>query len=117
MVSSFELAGHVVGIMVDHHMDKECLNSIHEMIERKLMEHETINLFCEIMPDQKVPLKFAFEDLKFKWEHSKQIKKMSIVTDIAWIRSVMDFDNLFVSTEVRTFERKDRLSAIQWISQ
>ena len=116
MAISFELAGHVVGIMVDKDVNKNYLDEIHSVIEEKLKEHDSINLFCEIMPDNKVPLKFLIENMKFKFDHSEQIQKLAMVTDLSWVRGIMDVDNFFVSTEVRSFELKDRLEAIQWIS-
>ena len=117
MAISFELANHVVGIMVNENVTKEYLEEIHKIVEDKLKEHDYINLFCEIMPDNKVPLKFLLENMKFKFDHSENIVKLAMVTDLAWIRTIMDIDNYFVSTQVRTFEIDNRLEAIQWISQ
>lgn len=117
MAISFELANHVVGIMVDEDVDKDYLDKIHKLIEEKLEENKTINLFCEIRPHNEVPVQFLFENIKFKFEHSNQINKLAMVTDLKWVRGIMDIDNFFVSTEVRSFELKDRLEAIQWISQ
>ena len=117
MAISFELAEHVVGIMVDEDVNQEYLDKIHKLIEEKLKENEKINLFCEIMPHNEVPLKFLFENIKFKFEHSGQISKLAMVTNLKWVRGIMDVDNFFVSTEVKSFELKDRLEAIQWISQ
>ena len=116
MAISFELAEHVVGIMVDEDVDQEYLEKVHEIIEEKLAVNDKINLFCEIMPNNDVPLKFLFENIKFKFEHSDQINKLAMVTDLNWVRGIMDIDNYFVSTEVKSFELKDRLEAIQWIS-
>lgn len=116
MAISFELAGHVVGIMIDRDVNKDYLDEIHRIIEKKLEQYERINLFCEIMPDNKVPLKFLVENIKFKFDHSEQIQKLAMVTNLAWIRGIMDVDNFFLSTEVKSFELKDRIEAIQWIS-
>ncbi len=116
MIKSFELAENIVGIMVDKDVTNEYLEEIHSRIEKKLEEHDHINLFCEIMPGNEVPLKMLFKNLKFKYEHSKQINKMAIVTDLAWIRGIMDLDNNFVSTKIECFHLKDRLEAIHWIS-
>lgn len=116
MARSFELAGHIVGILVDKDVDKEYLDEVHRIVEEKLAANDKINLFCEIMPNNEVPLKLFFENIKFKFEHSDQINKLAMVTDLQWIRGIMDIDNFFVSTEVRSFELKDRLEAIQWIS-
>ncbi|SDS00361.1 STAS/SEC14 domain-containing protein [Christiangramia echinicola] len=116
MPVSFELAGNVIGVMVDKDISKDYLDEIHAIIEKKLKEHDSINLFCEIMPDNSVPLKFMLENLKFKFDHSDQIQKLAMVTNLAWVRAIMDVDNFFVSTEMKSFELKDRLEAIQWIS-
>ena len=105
-----------MGIMVDKDVSKDYLDEIHGIVEEKLKEHDSINLFCEIMPDNSVPLKFLIENMKFKFDHSEQIQKLAMVTDLAWVRGFMDVDNFFVSTEVKSFELKDRLEAIQWIS-
>ncbi len=117
MAISFELAEHVVGIMVDENVNQKYLDKIHKLIEEKLKENEKINLFCEIMPHNDVPVKLLFENIKFKFQHSNQINKMAMVTDLKWIRGIMDVDNFFVTTEVKSFELKNRLEAIQWISQ
>lgn len=116
MAISFELAGHIVGIMVNKDVDKEYLDEIHGIIEEKLKEYDSINLFCEIMPDNAIPVKSFIENIKFKFDHSEQIQKLAVVTDRAWVRGLMDVDNFFVSTHVKSFELKDRMEAIQWIS-
>lgn len=72
MVSSFELAGHVVGIMVDRDLTEEYLEEIHKIILEKIALHGKINLFCEIQKGQQVPLKVLMKELKFKYENSKK---------------------------------------------
>ncbi len=115
-MKSFELAGNIVGIMVDRDVTKDYLEKVHARIEEKLTECDSINLFCEIMPQSEVPLRLLLKNLKFKFEQSNQINKMAMVTDLVWIRGIMDIDNIFVSTKVKSFSLKDRLEAIQWIS-
>ncbi|MBT8319223.1 MAG: STAS/SEC14 domain-containing protein [Gramella sp.] len=116
MAASFELAEHIVGILVDKDVDRKYLEEIHGLVEEKLKTHDSINLFCEIMPGNEVPLKFIIENLKFKFDNSEQIQKLAMVTDLSWIRGIMNVDNLFVSTKVKSFELKDRLEAINWIT-
>lgn len=117
MATSFELAGNVVGLMIDQDISSEYLKEIHATITQKLKEHDQINLFCEIMPGNKVPLKSVFEDLVYKYENSHAIKKMAFVSDITWLRGFVDINDLFLSSEIQTFEFAERLEAIQWISQ
>lgn len=117
MATSFELAGHVVGIMIDQDVTSGYLEEIHALILQKLKEHKYINLFCEIMPGNKVGFKTAFQDLIFKSENSKKILKIAFVSDLAWLRTLMDVNNIFSSSEIKTFEFGERLDAIRWISQ
>ncbi len=117
MATSFELAGHVVGLMIDRDITSEYLKELHELIRNKLQQHEKINLFCEIMPGNKVSFKTVLENLIFKYENSARIEKMAFVTDISWLRGLMDINSLVIKSEVKTFEFGERLEAIQWISQ
>lgn len=117
MATSFELAGHVVGLMIDQDISSKYLKEIHSMILEKLEEYDEISLFCEIMPGNKVPMKAVFEDLVFKYENSGKIKKMAFVSDITWLRGFMDINGLLLSSEIRTFEFASRLEAIEWISR
>lgn len=116
MAINFELADHVVGVMVDRDVTREYLNEIHSLIEEKLKVNDFINLYCEIMPGSKVPFKYLLENIRFKFDHANQIKKMAMVTDLGWVRHIVEVDKYFVSTEVRTYELDDRLEAINWIT-
>lgn len=116
MAIHFELADHVVGIMIDRDVTKEYLDEIHGLIEKKLKLNDHINLYCEIMPESKVPFKFLIENIKFKFDHADQIKRMAMVTDLGWVRHIVDLDKFLLSTEVRTYELEDRLEAINWVT-
>ncbi|AVR44418.1 hypothetical protein C7S20_03620 [Christiangramia fulva] len=117
MATSFELAGHVVGLMIDQDVTSEYLEELHGLIREKLEENEKINLFCEIMPGNNVDLLPVFQNLIFKFENSGKITKMAFVSDISWLNKLMDLNDLFIQSDLRTFEFADRLEALSWISQ
>tara|TARA_B100000378_G_C17844476_1_gene342811 strand:- start:87 stop:440 length:354 start_codon:yes stop_codon:yes gene_type:complete len=116
MVSSFELAGHVVGIMVDRDLTEEYLEEIHKIILEKIALHGKINLFCEIQKGQQVPFKILMKELKFKYENSKNLNKLAFISDTSWMRTLMGINDLVLPCEVRTFDSTNRLDAINWIS-
>lgn len=117
MATSFELAGHVVGVMLDQDVTSEYLKEVHGFILEKLQNNDKINLFCEIMPGNDVPVKSIFEDIIFKYQHAGQISRLAFVTDIQWLRGLMVLEDLVVGTQVKTYESSERLEAINWISQ
>lgn len=116
MISSFQLANHVVGLIIDKDIEEGNLEKVHEIILERISESGMINIFCEINHDKHIAFKCLMDELRFRHENSNNIKKLAIVTDITWLRSVMDINNLMAQTNIRSFEIKDRLEAIQWIS-
>lgn len=116
MVASFELAGHVVGIMVDRNVTREYLDEIHQIILSKIEVHGKINLFCEIERGQNVSLKMILKDLNFKYKNSSNINKLAFVSDVAWMRSIMSFNDIILPCEIQTFDNAQRLEAMNWVS-
>jgi hypothetical protein len=116
MISTFELANHVVGLIIDKDIEKGNLEEVHEIIMNKIGEFGKINIFCEITKGHHIAFQCLLSELSFKFENSKNIDKFAVVTDVSWLRGVMNINDLIVHTDIRPFEIKDRMEAIQWIS-
>ncbi len=116
MISTFELANHVVGLIIDKDIEKGNLEEVHEIILERISEFGKINIFCEITQEKHIAFKCLMDELKFKYENSKNIDKLAIVTDLTWLRAVMNINDLIGHTNIRSFEIKGRMEAIQWIS-
>ncbi|WP_010230342.1 SpoIIAA family protein [Gillisia marina] len=116
MISTFELANHVVGLIIDRDIEEGNLEDVHEIILDRISEFGKINIFCEITKEKHIAFKCLMEELKFKYENSQSIDKLAIVTDLTWLRAVMNVDDLIGHTKMRSFEIKNRIKAIQWIS-
>lgn len=116
MVSSFELAGHVVGIMVDQDVTDDYLDEIHKIITEKIRLYGKINLFCEIEKGHQVSLRLLMKELAFKYKNSDHFHKLAFISDISWMRKVMAINDFIFPCEVRTYDLSDRLEAINWIS-
>jgi hypothetical protein len=117
MISTFELSNHVVGLIIDKDIEEGSFEEVHRIILERISEFGKINIFCEIAPKKNIPYKCFLEELKFKYENSKSIDKFAIVTDLTWLRAAMNINDLLVNTHIRPFKIKDRLEAIQWISE
>ena len=116
MVSSFQLANHVVGIMIDRDLDDDYLEEIHQIILDKIEEFGNINMFCEVQKGKHIPLKCLFEELKFKFNNYQNIGKLAVVTDLTWLRSVMNISEIILDSEIKTYDIEHRMEAITWVS-
>jgi len=117
MVSSFQLANHVVGIIIDQDITDDYMKEIHEIILAKTEEFGRINFFCEVLQGNHIPFRLLMEELKFKYDNSEHIDKVAVVTNHIWLRSVMSAAYVFIHSEVKTFELSERLDAITWVSR
>ncbi|GAA4308124.1 hypothetical protein GCM10023115_37410 [Pontixanthobacter gangjinensis] len=116
MLATFDLAGHVIGLIIDKDLTDEMLQKIIGEIQEKLDVYEKINVFVELEKDRHITLKALFKGIKFKYSNAENFDKIAIVTDSAIFQNAVNLSDTFLDVEVRTFDLKDRLEAIQWIS-
>ena len=117
MISTFKFSKYVVGFLIDSDVNTQLIEEIHKAINDKLKENETINLFIEIKSGNTVSFNALMKDLKFKAEHSKQFRKIAVVTDLNWFQNVMEIKDLVMDAEVKGFEPKYRMKAMSWIAE
>jgi len=117
MVSTFKFSKNVVGILIDSDISSQLIEEIHEMINDRLQENKTINLLIEIKPGNKISFNALIKDLKFKAEHAKQFKKIAVITDLNWFQNIMEIKDLLMDAEVKGYESKYRLKAMNWIAE
>tara|TARA_R100000935_G_scaffold42859_1_gene64874 strand:+ start:620 stop:982 length:363 start_codon:yes stop_codon:yes gene_type:complete len=117
MVSSFQLANHVVGVMIDQDITDEYLEEIHTILLDKIKEFGRINFYCEILNGHDIPFKLLMEELKFKYDNSDSIHRVAVVTDLTWLKSVMNITGFVLSSDIKTYDLNERLEAISWVSE
>ena len=117
MISTFILANHVVGLIIDKDIEAGNLEEVHKIILERISEFGVVNIFCEIEKGYDVAFQCLLTELTFKFKNSQNIDKFAIVTDLAWLRSVMSVTDIFAHSEIETFEISERLKAITWVSQ
>ncbi|APG61026.1 STAS/SEC14 domain-containing protein [Christiangramia salexigens] len=117
MISKFELASHVIGILVSEDITSKNIDEIHLLIREGLSEQKQINLFVKIKSDCKISAAALLKDLEFKIQYASKFNKMAIVTEIKWFRKLMSVKELFVDADIRTFKHAERLDAMNWISE
>ena len=116
MVSTFELTGHVIGLIINRDLTDTILDEIIAEIEEKTSIHDTINVFIELEKERDVTLKAVLKGIKYKYSNAEKFNKIAIVTDVNWFQTAVDLSDILLDAEVQTFDIQDRLEAIQWIS-
>lgn len=87
------------------------------MLTEKFLEHQQINLFVEVKTGVEIPFKIMFKDLVFKLGNASRFDKIAVVTDPGYFEQAMKIKDFLMNAEVETFGHKDRLEAMNWISE
>ncbi|MDR5591637.1 STAS/SEC14 domain-containing protein [Christiangramia sp. SM2212] len=116
MLSTFDLAGHVVGLIVDRDLTDDIVDEIIAEVKSKLEIHDKINVFIELEKGRHITFKALWKGIIFKYSNSDHFDKIAIVTDSSWFQNAVNLSDSLLDVDVRTFDLKDRLEAIQWIS-
>jgi len=117
MVSIFEFADHVVGVLIESNLNDELAQEVHAIVLERLKENKKINLFIEIRTGSTISLTASLKDLFFTLKHAGQFHKIALVTDLIWFQNVMAVKDLVMDAEIRSFSNKNRMEAITWIAQ
>tara|TARA_Y100000815_G_scaffold205634_1_gene189461 strand:+ start:200 stop:556 length:357 start_codon:yes stop_codon:yes gene_type:complete len=112
----FEFADHVVGFIVDSHIDVELVENVKDQVDSLLDKHQKISLYFEDNSQDTLDISAAFNDLSYEIAQRKRFNRIALVSD----KSIMSFyskvKSIFMTAEVRSFKNKDRLDALNWVS-
>lgn len=117
MVSNFEFADHVVGLLIKSDIDEKVFEEIREVIRSKISAFEKINLFLEIEKGNNVSMKAVIKHLKFSYENAENFNKIAVVSSSFTLKNALMIKDLLIDAEVKSFSHEERLEAIQWIAQ
>jgi len=117
MVSTFELAENVVGIIIDTDLDEELIERVQAKILNKIEGHGEISVFFEIKRGSKFGFKAFLEQMTFNLNHTSNFRKIAVVSDLDWLRNSMFIKDLIVPTDIKSFTNEERLTALAWIAE
>jgi len=117
MVSTFNFANHVVGVLIESNLNDALVHQVHAIILERLKENKKINLFIEIRTGSTISMLAFLKDLFFTLKHAGKFQKIALVTDLIWFQNVMAVKDLVMNGEIRSFSNKSRIEAIAWIAQ
>lgn len=117
MVSTFEFSENVVGILIDSNVDSELLQQVHGFIESKFIKDDTINLLVEIKAGVEISGFIMVKDLLFKLSHNRCFRKIAVISEEGFFKSVMKLKDILMDAKVRTYPLQDRIKAMNWIAE
>ncbi|GHA24773.1 STAS/SEC14 domain-containing protein [Salinimicrobium marinum] len=117
MVSTFELADNVVGIIIDSDLDQELIERVQAKIRDKIDDYGEINIFFEIKRGTKFGFKAFLDQMTFNLNHTRSFRKIAVVSDLDWLRTSMFIKDIIVETNIRSFSNNERLEALAWIAE
>lgn len=84
------------------------------LMETSLKRHEKVRLYYQLscrFPGA------AWEDLSFGIEHTPQWERVALVTDVGWVRQVVNALRFVIPGEVRVFTNDEADKGCAWISE
>ncbi|PRX52369.1 SpoIIAA family protein [Salegentibacter salegens] len=115
MEKTFEFAENVVGFLINEEIDQKKIEEILSEIKDRLENVSPICLYIEDESDEGISLGGFLKAVKFHFSHSEDLYKMAIVTDDKLFKKSMDVKDFIVPADVKSFEKKERMKAMNWV--
>lgn len=115
--TTFELSDEVVGVIFKSQITDGELKKLRGILNDKIKKFGKVNVYIEDQFGDAISLKALIKDLIFEFTNTTKIMKIGLVTDAKWFRKTAEVKSFLTGTTVETFRMKNRLEAINWISQ
>ena len=116
MLSNFSFSDRTVGFLLEGQVNETTINRLILQIEKRWESYETIDLYLEDNNIKQFTLAAILNEVAFKFKNAHRFRKIALVTDRKWIKLCGALEDLFLSGEVRSYAKEDRLEAITWLS-
>lgn len=117
MLSSFSLSDSTIGFIIDGPYDENAIEKIQAEVNEKLETFEKLNLYMEDTVEADISLRAILKKLPFQLVAGNRFNKVAVVTDRKLLQIITMLRKIFFNAELRHFATRDRIDAIQWISQ
>ena len=117
MQTSFEFSGNVIGIVLEKRLDQARLLKIKEKVRERLSQFPGVRLYLEDKNNCGVDLSALLKDLMDETLRPQPLEKLAVVTDKKIPTAGAALKDLIVDCQVQTFSRKERLEALNWVTE
>lgn len=106
----------IVEFVVDGEISKEEFDRVLAHMEGEIQTHGSIRLLEELRSIGKFPISRLWDDLKFSFEHLKDIERCAVVGQSRWLESWTKVGDAFTTCPVRYFSIDDIDDARAWLA-
>lgn len=107
----------VVELVVDGAISAAEFDDVVARLGAAIERHGKICLLKEVRELGGVPASKWWQDLKFGYQHLRDIRRAAVVAHPKWIEAFANLVNPFLATEVRYFEPSEIDQARQWLRE
>ena len=105
----------LVSLKVSGSLTKEDYDRILPTLETKIRQFGKIKLYVEVEKLALPTLNALWEDLKMDLKHYNDFSYVAVVGEPDWLAAITKLVSPLVPAEVRTYDREDRATAMQWL--
>ena len=107
------LPDNVLGVVVKGRVSKkDCSDVLLPALERRLEWHHRLRLYYEIR--SRYP-GAAWEEINLGLEHGAMWERIGLVTDVAWVRHIVQALRLLIPGEIRVFSSNQIPEGLGWV--
>ena len=117
MKKSFAFSQNVVGYLVKTEIDQEKMEEILSEVKNRIKVVTPICIYLEDESDDGISVRGFLKAIEFHFSHSKDIDKLAVVSDDKLTHKSMEMKDLIVPAKVKSFERRDRVKAMNWVME
>lgn len=117
MNTSFELSDNVIGVVLEEKMDREKLREIQKMVKDRLEKYSWVSLYLEDRYNKGATLNAFLEDMFQELSNSEPLLKIAVVTDRKRFKLLSAIKDSFLSSNVQSFDKKERMKAMNWLME
>lgn len=117
MKESFAFSENVLGYLMETEIDQDKMEEVLSEIRERVKVISPICLYLEDQSDKGISLGGFLKALEFHFSHSEDLDRIAIVSDDQFSKMSMEVKDVLVPAKVKTFKRKERVEAMNWVMQ
>ncbi|MGB7786713.1 MAG: STAS/SEC14 domain-containing protein [Salinimicrobium sp.] len=117
MKTSFEFSDNILGVILEKKIDSENIEDIQKMLEEKINRYKRVSIYLEDRHNDGITLMAVLKDLTFEVSRKGAFQKIAVVTDAKFFKLMTELKEKLVAAEVESFDREDRMRAMNWVMQ
>ena len=112
-----ETSGNIVATQVSGNITKTDYDTIIPLLEKTITEHGKVKWYFEMDENHKWDLAALGQDLKFDWQHGKEVSKIAIAGAGMLEEQLTKLLIPLIGGPVRFFKSAERDKGLDWIRQ